>query len=117
MIFVRQGYVKCNITIVNETKKAIITEDDGIAKALCARGYNVLKLTTHSVSLEPFPYGFIGGASGTFGDAVVFAGDIALHPEAEKIRAFCRRYEKEPISLGTGTLYDYGSLLAAEEEE
>lgn len=117
VIFVRQGYVKCNMTVVNETKNAIITEDDGIAKALCARGYNVLKLTTHSVSLEPFPCGFIGGASGTIGDAVLFTGHIALHPEAEKIRAFCRQFGKEPVSLGTGTLYDYGSLLAAEDGE
>ena len=110
-IYVRQGYVKCNLVIVSGEKKAIITEDDGIAKTLWRCGYNVLKLNTHAVALRPFRYGFIGGASGTIDDFVVFTGNIAQHPEFSDIQRFCKQYDKKVLSLCETPLYDFGSIL------
>ena len=113
-ISVRQGYVKCNVAVVNESQKAVITEDSGIAKVLRGAQYDVLKLNTYSVKLLPFQNGFIGGASGSIGDAMVFTGNIEMHPEYEAIRAFCRKHGKNAVSLSHEPLYDFGSLLPAD---
>lgn len=111
IISVNQGYVKCNLLVVDENEKAVITEDVGIERTLAALGYTVLLLKTHGVNLEPYDNGFIGGASGVTEREVLFCGNIALHEEYRTIRAFCRRYGKETVSLGESPLYDYGSIL------
>lgn len=112
VISVKQGYVKCNLLVVDELKKAVITEDVGIERMLIAHGYNVLRLRTHGVELKPYANGFIGGASGVNERAVLFCGNVAMHEEFENIRAFCHRYGKEVVSLGDEKLYDYGSIVA-----
>ena len=53
IINVNQGYVKCNIAVVNEENRAVITEDKGIYKILMENGYDVMLLETHSVELKP----------------------------------------------------------------
>lgn len=112
IINVNQGYVKCNICVVDSEHKAVITEDEGIAKTLLGYGYDVLLLTTHCVNLEPYEYGFIGGASGLIDCNMFFLGCIEKHCEYEKIRSFCAKYSVNLISLSENELYDYGSIVS-----
>lgn len=114
IIDVNQGYVKCNIAVVDEDAKAVITEDVGIEKILKQSGYDVLLLKNHDVSLAPYTHGFIGGASGKVENVLLFTGDITKHGEYERISAFCKKYGVEAVSLSKNQLYDYGSILTLE---
>ena len=111
IINVNQGYVKCNIAVVSEIHKAIITEDKGIAETLKKHSYNVLLLKTHGVKLDPYDYGFIGGASGTIDNNILFCGNIKNHAEYERIIDFCQKFDVNVVSLSDHDLYDYGSIL------
>ncbi len=111
IIGVNQGYVKCNLAVVNESEKAVITEDCGIYNTLKEHGYDVLLLETNSVKLAPYKYGFIGGATGNIDGKLVFAGNLSKHPEHKRIIDFCYRHKTECVSLSDDELYDYGSIL------
>ncbi len=106
---VRQGYAKCNLCVVSEY--AAVSEDASITSALRSVGIEVLQIDPGSVSLPGYPYGFIGGASGTDGTHVFFCGDLSRHPDGARIAAFCRRHGKLPVSLASHALRDVGSLL------
>lgn len=106
---VRQGYTKCNLCVVSE--HAAITEDASICKALQGAGVDVLCIEPGHVALPGYPYGFIGGASGNDGAHIFFCGNLALHPERDRIAAFCHKHQKKPISLAGHALMDTGSLL------
>lgn len=113
IINVNQGYTKCNICVVNEN--AIITEDNGIAKVLLDFGFDVLLLEKNSVKLPGYKYGFIGGASGKIADdKLAFCGDIAKHPEYDRILSFLVRHDVAPVSLSDEPLEDFGSLIPIE---
>lgn len=114
IIAVRQGYAKCNICIVSDN--ALITEDIGIAKACGQKGIDVLFLRTGAVRLAGYPYGFIGGASSSVVTAsdekqIFFCGNIFTHPEYERIRDFCRKYNVQVTSLSNEPLQDFGSVF------
>lgn len=110
IINVRQGYTKCNICVVDEN--SIITEDFGIYNALTEQGFDVLLLKKHSVLLNGYSYGFIGGASGKISpDKLCFSGNIKLHPEYQDIYKFLYRRGVEAISLSHEPVYDFGSII------
>lgn len=111
IVYVNQGYTKCNIAPVSQQHKAVITEDAGIAKILYKSGYDVLLLQKHEVNLDPYDYGFIGGACGLIENKLVFTGKIENHSEFKKIYYFCKKYNTEIISLSDDPLYDFGSIL------
>ncbi len=104
LVPVKQGYCRCNVTVVSHKagKEAIITEDKGIASTLEKQGIEVLLIPHGGVFLEGWDNGFIGGASVTTDDSVIFFGDLSLHPEGEKISDFCLKHGKNPISLLQG---------------
>lgn len=108
IVKVSQGYVKCNVLIVDDNH--IITEDAGIAKALKNADINCLLIAPKEVKLEGYDYGFIGGASGKINDTIVFNGDISKHSDYAKIKAFITecglniKYFNYPLS-------DIGSIL------
>ena len=106
---VRQGYAKCNLCIVSD--HAAVTEDASVAAALRSVGIDVLQIDAGGVALPGYPYGFIGGASGSDGTHVFFCGDLSLHPDGKRIAAFCRKHAREPISLASHPMQDVGSLL------
>ena len=121
-IDVRQAYAKCNICIVSDN--ALITEDAGIAKSCENSGIDVLLLNTHSVSIEKYKYGFIGGASSDiyFSEKnkrkeILFCGNITAHPEYERIEKFCLGYNVFPVSLFEEKLIDCGSILLIREDK
>ncbi|MBQ7873231.1 MAG: hypothetical protein IJ360_04585 [Clostridia bacterium] len=106
---VAQGYAHCSTCIVSD--KAIITADDGIYTAACEIGIDALLIAAGSISLPPYGYGFIGGASGVTDDAVYFCGSLEYHPDGERIRAFIEKYGKRVVELYDAPLTDVGGIL------
>lgn len=109
LISTKQGYAKCSTCIVSDN--AIITSDRGIHKSAISCGIDSLLIETGHISLPPYEYGFIGGASGTYCDEIYFCGDINLHPSSKDILDFAKKHGKKVISLSDGELLDIGSIL------
>lgn len=109
LINTKQGYAKCSTVTLGEN--AVITADTSIKEAAIAAGADVLLITEGSVALPPYPYGFLGGASGYSKNTVYFCGDIQKHPDAERILAFCQKHGCRVISLSHEPLADMGSIL------
>jgi hypothetical protein len=109
IIDVPQGYTKCSVTVVSDN--AVITADKAIAAACKNAGIDVLEISEGHISLPPYDFGFIGGASGACGDNVYFCGSLDHHPDGEMIKAFCEKHKKAAISLTGGQLQDTGSLF------
>ena len=109
LVNVRQGYTKCSVCKVTES--AIITADEGIAKAARRQGVDVLKISEGHITLDGCDYGFIGGASGNDGKNTYFCGNIDLHPDGEAIKEFCKANGRPAISLGKDRLYDVGTIF------
>ncbi len=109
-IDVKQGYSKCSLCVVSSN--AVITADEGIAKTLENFGIEVLKVSAGNVKLEPYEYGFIGGASGLIDkNKLAFCGDVSLHPDYKKIKDFCLKHGVEIIGLTSGQLVDVGTII------
>lgn len=109
MCNINQGYAKCSCCTVSD--KAIITSDPSLESAAKAVGIDVLKVSEGHIRLPGYDTGFIGGASGAGERFVAFCGDISTHPDAEKIKSFCKKHGKEPISLSDEPLFDLGTLF------
>lgn len=110
IIHVNQGYTKCSICVVSDN--AIITEDIGISAECQKHGIDVLLLNARAIALNGYDYGFIGGSCGTLGDRkIVFAGNIEMHPEYNRISEFCAKHGKDVVSMSEEPLYDVGSIL------
>ena len=104
-----QGYTKCSVCVVSDN--AIITADRAIATACAAVGIDVLTVSEGHISLPPYNFGFIGGASCACGDNVYFCGSLDTHPDGESIKEFCKNHGKLAVSLSDGELQDVGSLF------
>lgn len=109
IVNVPQGYTKCSVSAVSEN--AIITADKAVAEACRSRGIDVLTVSEGHISLPPYNFGFIGGASGLCGDKVYFCGSLDTHPDGERIISFCEKHNKAAVSLSTDNLQDVGSLF------
>ena len=88
-----------------------ITADRGIHRAAREAGINSLLIGAGNVSLDPYEYGFIGGATGTFKNKVFFCGDLEEHPDKQKIVEFISACGKECVFLPFERLTDTGSIL------
>ena len=109
-INVKQGYTKCNTVIVDG--KSVITSDRGIAKALSKiSDIDVLEVSGGGVLLPGMDTGFLGGASGTTDNAVIFAGNITKHRDFEAIREFIESRGKKIIYFPDLPLTDIGSII------
>ena len=109
IIHVNQGYTKCSMLIVGDND--IITSDRGIHTAAQKLEINSLLIGAGSVSLEPYEYGFIGGATGKLGNKIFFCGELEEHPDRVKIQEFISSCDKECIFLPFDKLTDMGSIL------
>ena len=110
LINVNQGYAKCSCVPIADN--AIITADKGIINSLKHTEINVLLIGKGSVRLEGATCGFLGGASGYDRDkkTVYFCGDIEHHPDADRIKDFCKTYGTNIISLSDDQLTDIGGI-------
>ena len=106
---VAQGYAHCSTCIVSEN--AIVSADKGIVEAAQKQGIDALLISSGHVSLPPYEYGFIGGASGSNGDKIYFCGSLKHHPDGEKIRQFCEKHGKSAIELSNSPLVDIGGIM------
>lgn len=104
----KQGYAKCSVIPL---RNALITADRSIGTSAIQNGIDVLLIEEGHVSLPPYPYGFLGGASGVSHDTVYFCGELNTHPDADKIGNFCRKHGYKTVSLSDEPLYDVGSIL------
>lgn len=106
---VSQGYSKCSTMIVGE--RAIVTADASIHAAALAAGLAPLLIRPGYIDLPGYEYGFIGGASGLDGDAVLVAGTLYHHPDYEAIAAYIVAQGKRIALLGRGRAVDIGSIF------
>ncbi len=109
IIHVPQGYTKCSVTPVGDN--ALITADTAIADACSKHGMNVLLISKGHVSLPPYEYGFLGGASGICGSIVYFCGSLDTHPDGETIKSFCAQNGAKAIELSNDKLQDVGTIF------
>lgn len=109
IIHVNQGYAHCSVCVVNDN--ALITADRGIADAAQKNGLDVLLIESGHVTLPPYSYGFIGGASGSDEENVYFCGSLSYHPNGEEIKKFCISHGKTPVELSDSPLCDVGGIL------
>ena len=93
---------------------AVITEDASIERAMKENGVDVLRVAPGYVALDGYDRGFIGGASGADNENVYFCGDLSTHPNSNEIKEFCRQHGKNCVSLGSGRLYDVGTIFFLE---
>lgn len=108
---VRQGYSRCAALAVGN---GIITADPGIGAAAQKAGLAVLLIRPGHVLLPGYDCGFIGGASGIVGDAVVFFGGLDTHPDGVDIRAFITAQGFSVRDLSGQPLIDVGTVFAIE---
>ncbi len=109
---VSQGYSGCSISAVGQN--AIITADKIIFERAQKNGTDALLISDKNIVLEPYEYGFIGGASFYHDNTVYFFGDISTHPDYCDIQSFCRGRGTKIVSLCEGPLFDYGSAFTFE---
>ena len=109
IIHTSQGYPAC-VTLAFGNNA--ITADRGLATVLENNGVSVTLIDEGHISLPPYQYGFIGGASGVVGDKVYFFGDIKSHPDYDKICSHIRSRGFYPISLSDEELIDLGGIIA-----
>lgn len=109
LVNVNQSYPNCSILKIDE--QSAVTSDRGLYKALCENGIDTLLIREGHISLPPYEYGFIGGASGVFDDKVMFFGNIDLHTDGEKIKKFALKKGKRCISLSDEPLRDFGGMI------
>ncbi len=114
LIPVRQGYTKCSTVVVSN--HSIITSDRGIYEA--AKDYiKVLLIQPGNVLLDGYDHGFLGGASASFEDAIVFHGDLRKHPDFLRIKEFIESEQKKLIYYPDYPLTDIGSVLVLEHRK
>ncbi|MCC8023071.1 MAG: hypothetical protein LIO46_04730, partial [Clostridiales bacterium] len=85
----------------------------GIAQAAADTRFNVLVLEPGGIRLEGHPYGFIGGCTVKLSpEKLAFYGDVNLHPQGERIKAFLRKHGVTAVNLAEGhRLEDVGSII------
>ena len=118
---VRQGYTRCMCLPVDDN--SFIVSDEAIAKPLENQGASVLRISRGSIKLQGFDTGFIGGTAGniyvsndevTDQRAIVFNGDLTVHPDFKAITEFIRSRNILPIWFEDYALEDIGSIIAVE---
>ncbi len=112
LINTRQGYPACTTLTFGE--KYAITADRGMKTALECEGMNVLLISEGGISLFPYEYGFIGGASFVHENTVYFFGDIHSHRDGDAICDFINSRGFSVVSLSEGGLVDLGGAVILE---
>jgi hypothetical protein len=108
-VFVKQGYTKCNLVVVDD--QSAITSDPGIAEKLKEKKIDVLEIVPGHVKLQGFSYGFLGGTTGRAGDEIYFNGDLSAHPDCERIAEFIRSRGLRAVWFAEYPLEDVGSFI------
>lgn len=114
LLHVKQGYAKCSTVVVDD--QTLITSDKGIYNA-AKEDMNILLIQQGHVLLNGYDFGFLGGASASFEDAVIFHGDLSKHPDFLLIQSFIKAAQKEVLYFDDFPLTDIGSVLVYNYQE
>ncbi|MDD4200445.1 MAG: hypothetical protein PHS19_03550 [Eubacteriales bacterium] len=118
---VRQGYTRCMCLPVDN--ESFIVSDEGLSRPLETHGAKVLLIEQGHIKLNGFKYGFIGGTAGNIyinsdgmkdQRAIVFNGDLSVHPDFKKITGFIKSRNILPVWFENYALEDIGSIIAIE---
>ena len=115
LIACKQGYARCSVCVVDEN--ALITADRGIAAAAERNGIRVLLIRPGYITLDGFPYGFIGGAAFKIAKTVLaFTGTLEQHPDKTAILSFLAERNVEPVYITDYPVFDTGGILPIMEK-
>ena len=112
MLDVKQGYARCSVCLLGQ--EGALTADKGLKTALEELGIPVMMIQSGNILLDGYSYGFIGGASLVIDKNVIFFGNVARHPEGERILEFVRSYGYTAEYPEEMTLTDLGSAAVIE---
>ena len=107
LINVNQGYAACSTLVLNG---GAITSDISIYNALLKEGIKSLLVSTSNINLPGYNCGFIGGATGTFGNKVYLFGSLTRLIDNEKISSFLSDLNYEIIEILPEEVYDFGGI-------
>ncbi len=108
IVSVKQGYPACTTLAFGNSA---ITADIGMQKALIKCGINITLIDNGDISLPPYEYGFIGGASGVYKNEIYFLGNIETHRNCDIILNAIKKEDFIPISLSDEPLQDLGRII------
>ena len=112
--FVRQGYTKCSVAMVDSN--SIITADKSIAETARKLGMDVQQISPGYIKLDGYDYGFIGGCCGLIGKhKIAFTGNLHTHPDYVQIKTFIESKKIEIVPLTNGDLIDIGGIIPLKE--
>ncbi len=109
LVNVNQGFTKCATLIINDNH--IITADRSIHRIAEANNITSLIIESGDIELPGYRYGFIGGATGTLKDAILFTGRISQHRDYKKIREGIEQSGKKIIYLSVEKAVDLGTIF------
>lgn len=113
IVSVKQGYTACSALVLERegVSSLIVAADGGIAAACESVGAEVFRISPASgVRLPGYDVGFIGGASGAYGDTAFFYGNPRRHPTLVPLCEEIERRGFTIVSLSEETLTDRGGL-------
>lgn len=109
-IYVKQGYTKCSVCVVDEN--SIITADPKIAELSSQNGMDVLLIRPGFIQIPKYDTGLIGGCCGKLDwNQMAFTGKLSQHPDGDKIQSFLKQRKIDVIELTEYPLFDIGSII------
>lgn len=114
IVDVKQGYPHCSVLALGDD--AAITADEGMASAMEGVGIKVYRIKPGYITLEPYKYGFIGGACGVFGKKIYFFGDYRMHPSRRVLEEAAGDLGYTLIPLSEGELADFGGIVFLDKQ-
>ncbi len=111
IIHINQGYSKCNIAVLDE--HTIATEDIGIHNTIIANKIPIksILVSKGEVSLEGFPYGFIGGACGGDTKQLFWYGNPEKCSYFASLKQETKGSGRKHIALSPEPLQDLGGII------
>lgn len=111
IIHVNQGYTRCNFCAIDD--KTVFTEDIGIHNTIIANNLPIksILLPKGEVSLDGYPYGFIGGAFGAGENALFWYGNPIACSYGKEILVYVRSTQKRMLCLGMDKPRDFGGII------
>lgn len=115
IISINQGYAKCSVCPIDE--KSAISADMSFYKKAESVGIEVLLITNGTIRLKGFDNGFFGGSAYMYDkNTLCVNGNLALHPDYDKIMLFLEKKNINIKSTKEDFLYDFGSFIPVCEE-
>ena len=105
---VKQGYSSCSTLVLNDNNA--LTSDPSIYNAIIKAGKNAFLVDNSTIKLDGYGCGFIGGASGVFGQNVYVFGDISSLSNGKQAREIICNLGYNIIPILLGEVYDFGGI-------